>query len=132
MTYLLDTHVWLWWHYAPDRLSRQVRARIADSSLSPVLLLSAISLWELCKLVQNKRLDLASDPLDWMTRAIERTPVNIVGLTPKICYQSTTLPAPFHNDPADQIIVATARTEAATILTKDTLILKYPHVKSMW
>lgn len=132
MIFLLDTPVWLWWHNAPERLSRHVRSLITDPSLSPTLLLSAISPWELCKLVQRKRLTLACDPLDWITRALERTPVQVVNLTASISYHSTTLPPPFHDDPADQIIVATARAEGATILTKDALILKYPHVKSMW
>jgi PIN domain nuclease of toxin-antitoxin system len=49
-----------------------------------------------------------------------------------IVYCSTVLPKPFHDDPADQIIVATAREENATILTKDKRILNYQHVKSLW
>ena len=56
----------------------------------------------------------------------------LVGLTPSIAYRSTVLPQPFHNDPGDQIIVATAREENATILTKDERIQEYKHVKSIW
>ena len=55
-----------------------------------------------------------------------------VHLTPIIAYRSTVLPKPFHDDPADQIIVATAREENATILTKDKRILDYQHVQSLW
>jgi PIN domain nuclease of toxin-antitoxin system len=49
-----------------------------------------------------------------------------------IAYHSTTLPKPFHDDPADQIIVATAREKNAVILAKDKRILDYPHVQSIW
>jgi len=58
--------------------------------------------------------------------------LRLVGLTPRIAYQSTVLPQPFHNDPGDQIIVATARDEKATILTKDEKNLDYKHVRSIW
>jgi len=58
--------------------------------------------------------------------------LRIVPLTPKIAYHSTVLPKPFHNDPADQIIVASAREEGATVLTKDEKIRSYKSVKSLW
>jgi PIN domain nuclease of toxin-antitoxin system len=58
--------------------------------------------------------------------------LRLVHLTPILAYRSTVLPQPFHNDPADQIIVATAREENATILTKDQGILDYRHVQSLW
>lgn len=56
----------------------------------------------------------------------------MVDLTPIIAYRSTVLTQPFHNDPADQIIVASAIEEDATLLTKDKMILSYPHVKTIW
>jgi PIN domain nuclease of toxin-antitoxin system len=55
-----------------------------------------------------------------------------VTLSPILAYRSTILPQPFHNDPADQIISATAREENATILTKDERILAYKYVRSLW
>ena len=58
--------------------------------------------------------------------------LRLVPLTPVLAYRSTVLRQPFHNDPADQIIVATAREENATILTKDERILAYEHVRSLW
>jgi PIN domain nuclease of toxin-antitoxin system len=53
-------------------------------------------------------------------------------VTPILAYRSTVLPKPFHSDPADQIIVATAREENATVLTKDENIRTYDHVRSLW
>ena len=58
--------------------------------------------------------------------------LRFIHLSPMIAYRSMVLPKPFHDDPADQIIVATAREESATILTKDKRILDYRHVQSLW
>jgi len=58
--------------------------------------------------------------------------LRVVALTPRIAYRSTTLPPPFHSDPADQIIVATAREMNATIVTKDQRIRDYAQVRTVW
>ena len=58
--------------------------------------------------------------------------LRLVALSPAIAYRSTILPQPFQSDPADQIIVATAREENATILSKDERILSYQFAKSLW
>jgi PIN domain nuclease of toxin-antitoxin system len=58
--------------------------------------------------------------------------LRLVPLSPSVAYRSTILPQPFHDDPADQIIVATAREENATVLTADENIRSYPHCRSIW
>ena len=58
--------------------------------------------------------------------------LRIIPLTPTIAYRSTVLPQPFHDDPADQIIVATAREENATIISKDGLLQDYTHARTVW
>jgi len=130
MKYLLDTHVWVWWHVRPRALSRPVRAAMRRSR--DELLLSAISVWEFAKLIEKGRLGISCDPEQWVEEALRMPRLRLVPLTPRIACQSTTLPAPFHEDPADQILVATAREEDATILTKDERILAYPHVRALW
>ena len=132
MKCLLDTHVWIWWNMNPAQLSRKVKNLIADSGKYDELLLSAISPWELCKLIEKKRLTIACDPEEWMKIALEMPKLRLVPLTPVIAYKSTALPGVFHDDPADQIIVATAREENATVLTSDERIRSYPHCKSIW
>lgn len=132
MKYLLDTHTWIWWHMSPSNLSEKVRRIISDTKNYSELLLSAISPWEFCKLLEKKRFGISCHPEDWLAKALKMPKLRLVRFTPGISYRSTVLPQPFHNDPADQIIVATARQENATILTKDSLIRKYKHVKSMW
>jgi len=57
--------------------------------------------------------------------------VRVVELTPEIATESTRLPGEFHKDPADQIIVATARILKCKLVTSDERILKYPHVKTV-
>jgi PIN domain nuclease of toxin-antitoxin system len=131
MKYLLDTHVWIWWNTQPDKLSHKARAAI-ESSGDKELLLSAISPWEFCKLLEKGRIGISCDPAEWISEALRMTNIRLVPLTPTIALKSTTLPQPFHDDPADQIIVATAREEIATIITKDDLIRNYPHTKTTW
>ena len=132
MKYLLDTHTWIWWHMHPQNLSRKVKILIGNTSKYDELLLSAISPWEFSKLLEKRRIGISCDPEDWINAALDLPKLRLVHLSPILAYRSTILPQPFHDDPADQIIVATAREENATILTKDQSILKYKHVKSFW
>lgn len=132
MKYLLDTHVWIWWNLNPSKLSKKTIKIITDTKNYDEMLLSAISIWEFCKLVEKKRLVISCDTEEWINNAIVMPKFRIVQLTSTISYKSTSLPPPFHNDPADQIIVATAREENATILTSDHRILNYKNVRVLW
>jgi len=130
--YLLDTHTWVWWHMHPSRLSGKVRGLIRDTEGYEELLLSAISPWEFSKLIEKGRLRVQSDAEAWILSALQMPKLRLVPLSPRLAYRSTVLPPPFHNDPADQIIVATAREEGATILTVDQRILDYEQVRALW
>jgi len=132
MKYLLDTHTWVWWYMHPQKLSRKVTNLIGDTNGYDELLLSAISPWEFCKLLEKGRMAISCNPEDWLNAAFDLPKLRLINLSPVLAYRSTVLPPPFHNDPGDQIIVATARQEDAVILTKDRNILKYKHVKSLW
>jgi len=132
MKYLLDTHTWIWWHMRPQNLSKKVLSLISDSSNYNELLLSAISPWEFSKLIEKGRLGVSLDPEHWIISALDMPKLRLVPLSPVIAYRSTILPRPFSNDPADQIIVATAREEKAAILSKDKRILSYKHADSIW
>lgn len=116
----------------PKKLSKRVRAIISHPDQYEELLLSAISPWEFSKLLEKKRIGISCDPEEWIREALEMSKLRLVPLTPTLSYRSTTLPPPFHEDPADQIIVATAREEKATVLTKDKLIREYTHVRTVW
>jgi PIN domain nuclease of toxin-antitoxin system len=132
MIYLLDTHTWIWWNMNPQKLSPRVKGLIGNAEMYDEILLSAISPWEFSKLLEKKKLGISCDPEDWIYIALDMPKLRLVPLSPVLSYRSTVLPQPFHNDPADQIIVATAREENATILTKDDKILSYENVRSFW
>jgi PIN domain nuclease of toxin-antitoxin system len=132
MKYLLDTHIWIWWNMNPVKLSQKVKRLIADNKKYEELLLSAISPWEFSKLLQKGRIEIACDPQEWIQTALDMPKLRLVPLTPGIACKSTLLPGQFHSDPADQIIVATARKENAVIITRDERIRNYPQVKSIW
>ena len=132
MKFLLDTHVWIWWHSNPEILSFKVLSAISENTKYEEILLSAISIWEFCKLIEKKKIEISSNPENWINNSLSMPKLRLVPLTPTISYHSTTLPQPFHNDPADQIIVATAREENAIIITKDKLIHNYQHVRTFW
>jgi PIN domain nuclease of toxin-antitoxin system len=94
--------------------------------------LSMISIWELARKVEKKQLTLDRDLNDWLDLATAARPLQLVELTRPILVESCRLPKPFYGDPADQIIVATARTHAAVLITKDRNIRNYPHVQTLW
>lgn len=132
MKYMLDTHTWIWWHMNPQKLSLKVKRIIGNTNKYDEILLSAISPWEFCKLIEKKKMGISCDPEDWIKRALDMPKFRLVPLSPVLAYRSTTLPQPFHSDPADQIIVAVSREENAIILTIDERIRNYQYVQSLW
>ena len=132
MIYLLDTHTWIWWNMNPQKLSQRIKKLIGNADKYDEMLLSAISPWEFSKLLEKQKISISCDPEEWLKTALDMPKLRLVPLSPILSYRSTVLPQFFHNDPADQIIVATAREENATILTKDEKLLAYKNVRSLW
>ncbi len=124
---VLDTHIWVWWIHNDPQLTdnfRNIIQRHEDEGLG----VSIFSCWEVAKLVELNRLILHY-PIDkWLDTALRYPGIQLLDLTPRIVVDSTQLPGKFHRDPADQIIVATARVYDCPLLTADNKILKYPHV----
>jgi PIN domain nuclease of toxin-antitoxin system len=132
MPTLLDTHAWVWWVTEDRRLSNRAKAVISASGSEGDLWLSLISVWEVAKKVEKQQLIL-DRPLDqWLDAAVTRPGLGLWELTRSVLVQSCELPQPFHGDPADQILVATARQREATMVTKDQRIRRYRHVQSVW
>jgi PIN domain nuclease of toxin-antitoxin system len=132
MPVVLDTHAWVWWVTEDRRLSRPARRAIEKSQARDLLWLSLISVWEVAKKVQKSQLVLDRPVDDWLDLAVTQPGLHVVELSRPILVESCRLPPPFHGDPADQIIVATARDRDATILTKDQVIRDYAHARSAW
>lgn len=127
---VLDTHIWIWLADENDRLTDYHKQIIAEHRADG-LGLSAISCWEVAKLVEYGRLSLACDIQEWMDAALDLPGIQLIELTPEIAIASTKLPDVFHRDPADQIIVATCRVFDLELLTLDEKILKYKHVRTL-
>ena len=126
---ILDTHIWIWWVSKSSRLTQNHQKYIQQYS-SQGLGVSIISCWEVAKLVEKNRLDLSIDVSRWLEKAINYPNVRVLDLTIPIIVQSTQLEG-FHNDPADQIIVATAKVYNYSLLTADNKILNYSHVNTL-
>ncbi|CAG0981731.1 Ribonuclease VapC22 [Anaerolineae bacterium] len=125
---VLDTHIWVWWVHDDAQLTAECRDFIAANEPTG-LGISAISCWEVAKLVELGRLILPQ-PIDvWLDLALAYPGVQLLDLTPQIAVESTRLPGAFHRDPADQIIVATARIYDCPLVTLDGRIRSYPHVQ---
>jgi PIN domain nuclease of toxin-antitoxin system len=132
MRTLLDTHAWVWWVTGDRRLSRRARTAISRALGEQDLWLSLISVWELSKKVEKHQLVL-DRPLDqWLDDALTIQGLGVWELTRPILVGSCELPQPFHGDPADQILVATARQYGAVLVTKDRRLLGYRHAQSVW
>jgi PIN domain nuclease of toxin-antitoxin system len=127
---LLDTHAWVWWVPGDARLSEEQR-KILDASTVEGIGVSIISCWEVAKLVEYGRLKLPQDVAEWLDVALVYPGLRLLDLTPAIVVESTRLPQPFHKDPADQIIVATARIHDCPLATADDKILNYSHVQTV-
>lgn len=127
---LLDTHVWVWWTHGDERLTPAHREQ-AETHEESGLGVSVISCWEVAKLVEYGRLDLPCALDEWFDQALAYPGIRLLDLSPRIAAESTRLPGAFHRDPADQIIVATARVHGCALLTADRKILDYPHVRTL-
>jgi PIN domain nuclease of toxin-antitoxin system len=127
---VLDTYIWVWWVHEDERLTQAQREAIAANE-EDVVGVSAISCWEIAKLVEYGRLELPASLEEWFEQALSYPAVQLLALTPEIAIESTQLPGEFQRDPADQIIVATAREYECPLVTSDDKSLNYLHVTTI-
>ncbi|MBV9868337.1 MAG: type II toxin-antitoxin system VapC family toxin [Abitibacteriaceae bacterium] len=127
---LLDTHIWIWWVDENIRLSARQK-QLLEANKENGLGVSVISCWEVSKLIAAQRISFSRPIEEWIRLALARPHVQLLDFTPQIAIESTQLPGDFHRDPADQIIVATARVYDCELITVDAKILDYPHVKTV-
>jgi PIN domain nuclease of toxin-antitoxin system len=125
---VLDTHIWIWWVQNDSQLPPSYRHCLSIEQ-SKGLVICSISLWETALLASRGRLLLPIPCADWMAKALTARGIQVAQLTTEVAIESTNLPGSFHRDPADQIIVGTARTLDCPLITLDGKIRSYPHVK---
>jgi len=129
---LLDTHAWVWWVSSPDFLSEKAKSLIDGAVGERNIFISAISVWEIAMLVSHGRLRLTISVGDWLGASEALPFLNFVPVSNGIALKSVQLPGVLHNDPADRIIIATAVSLGAVLVTKDEKIRNYPQVKTAW
>ena len=121
---LLDTHVLVWSVENNPRLGVQSKQEINRAAREQRVAVSAITPWEIGLLVSKGRLQLNADVMQWIRAALDKPGVQLAPLEPEIAVASTRLPWEMHPDPADRILVATARHLGATLVTADQTLLE--------
>ena len=122
MSVVLDTHVWIWWLTEDSPLPRAERDALDAEAAGGALFLPAISLWEAQMLHAKRRFDLPLPFAEWLTRATDERMITVLPLGVEVVLALDALPASFHGDPADRMIVASARAHAMPLATHDAAI----------
>jgi PIN domain nuclease of toxin-antitoxin system len=122
---LLDTHVLIWSLQDADALGPEARILLDEEILAEGLMISAITVWEIALLAKKSRIALGMDVLKWIEDALALPGLILGALDPPIAVGSVMLPGDLHNDPANRIIIATARQHNLPLLTADQAILDY-------
>ncbi len=126
MRLLLDTHIWLWTHREPWKLSPEVNQCIADPQNE--LWLSPFSIWELVILLEKKRITLKEEMNRWVEESTKELSLLEAGFSWKVAHELrfTLLN---HRDPGDRFLVATAKVYDLTLVTADERLMKVPGLK---
>jgi PIN domain nuclease of toxin-antitoxin system len=122
---LLDTHVWLWLEAGSSELSADARHTISAALGAGLLRIAAISLWELALLASRSRVVLGKPTNLWLDEALADPGPIIEPLSTRVAIECCELPGTLHRDPADRMLVATARVIDAALMTRDRRILDY-------
>jgi PIN domain nuclease of toxin-antitoxin system len=132
---LLDTHCWIWAQLGLiQQLSRTALQSIKEGEREGNLRISVISIWELAMLEKRGRVALPMNVRSWVEQALSKPGIAVAPLTPEIAIESAHLPGEMHGDPADRMLVATARVLGAKLVTKDAQLIRYSrqrHVRAL-
>ncbi|MBK7580779.1 MAG: type II toxin-antitoxin system VapC family toxin [Myxococcales bacterium] len=122
---VLDTHVWLDVAVGRGRVARRIMRKLERAGEAGVLYVAAITPWEIAMLARAGKLRVSGPLLGWLVGALAATQTAVAPLEPEVAVDAVELPAWQHGDPADRLIVATARRLDATLVTRDAAILDY-------
>jgi PIN domain nuclease of toxin-antitoxin system len=123
MKALLDTHILLFWFENERRLTRSQRRILASATAEDPLFVCDISLWEICTLYELRRIEISIPLREWLERATAQPLVHVCPITPAVASEVASLPSTFHRDPADRIILSTARVYDLPLVTLDDRII---------
>ncbi len=130
MKLLLDTCVILWSVSDSKKLSAQASKILTDSESE--ILVSAMSCAEIACACERGKIELDRHWKKWFRDFSGLNGWSVMPIDILIIEEAYSLPQPFHADPADRVLVATARVLGASIVTADKKILEYPHVETVW
>jgi PIN domain nuclease of toxin-antitoxin system len=123
---LLDTHIWLWIHQEPKKLTSEIQEVIASRETQRWL--SPVSIWELSMLIEKKRVTLRDHLHSWISKSAEELDLQEAAFSWKVAEE-----LPFtqlsHRDPADRLLVATARAYGLTLVTADKRLMHVPDLQ---
>ena len=122
---LLDTHIWLRFLGLSGGLRESAIRAIEAAAVHARVFVSVISIWELALLVRRGTLDLHGPVERWAQDALAKPGLQLLPFTPRIAIESVNLPKPMHGDPADRILIASARVERLTLVTLDKDMLAF-------
>jgi PIN domain nuclease of toxin-antitoxin system len=122
---LLDTHVWLRFQGISGDLRPSVVPIINQAAAADSVFVSVISIWEIALLVRLGRLSLQASVAHWTSEALSKPGIHLLHFSPEIAIDSVDLPKPMQKDPSDRILVASARIERLTLVTRDRDILAF-------
>ena len=124
--FVLDTHIWLDVAFGRStRFAMRVRRRLEVAANGGSLYVAAITPWEVAMLVRKGKVRVSGSVLDFVVGALRETRTAVISLEPAISVDAVDLPAWEHRDPADRLIVASARLLDAVLVTRDSAILDY-------
>lgn len=126
---LLDTHAFIWWTSDRDRLSKKALKYIEAHSQE--LAFSVVSAWEIALLHKKKRLELPLSPTDFIERALKHYGIEELVLHRTTALKAVNLPD-IHDDPFDRVLIAEAQVGKLKLVTKDSVIPKYPGLHIIW
>jgi PIN domain nuclease of toxin-antitoxin system len=122
---LLDTHVLVWLIQGDAKLGRQAYAILDEAVADQQLTICAITPWEVSMLADKGRLKLGMPTARWVAEALSIPGLTLLPLEPLVAVAAAELPGDLHGDPADRLIIATARHLSCPIATADRAILGY-------
>ena len=122
---LLDTHIWVWWlTQTKGKLSPAKLKKLDRVSEQGELAISAISLWEVANLHSLGRINFSIPLREWLKKASDARVVKVEPISPEIAAEVAALPDWLHRDPANRLIIATARTLGIPLATRDRKIIE--------
>lgn len=121
---LLDTHIWVHLQFG-EPLSKAAVQAIHDASSLRSVYIPVISIWEIAMLVHKKRIQFDRPVRQWVEEALDKPGIQVLPFTKEVAIEAALLPEPMHKDPADRMILATARIERFTLITSDKPMLSF-------